>query len=400
MNDNPDVHIVGGGLAGLIAARTVVAAGRTCVIHESAPAPGGRARTDLRNGHRFNRGPHALYVGGPGTKVLASLGVVPRGVTPRMKGTLMVCDGRAQLGPVSVGSLLRTPLLGWRAKRDLGRVLATVGRMDPSAHATTTTAEWIASCTSDEMAARILHAVVRLATYVNAPDALSADVPITQLQLALGEGVIYLHGGWQQMVDALASPAVEITVGSRIVEIPDAPAVVLATGGPESVMSLVGARLPAGPPADAAALDLSLAEPARRGLILGVDEPIYLSDHSIPSGMTPPGGASLSVAQYLLPPDQPDRDAMRAFARHAGVTDDHVLDERYLHRMTVVSSIATAEAGGMRGRQGTAIPGRPGVFVAGDWVGPRGHLADAVICSAHDAALAAVDHLERRPVIR
>jgi 2-polyprenyl-6-methoxyphenol hydroxylase-like FAD-dependent oxidoreductase len=400
MNHTPDVQIVGGGLAGLVAARTVVAAGRTCAIHESAPTPGGRARTDTRHGHRFNRGPHAFYLGGPGAAVLASLGVVPRGVAPRAKGTRMVLDGHAELGPVSVGSLLRTRLFGWRAKRDLGRLLATIDRVDPSVHSTRTASEWIATCTDDERAANVLHALVRLATYVNAPDDLSAEVAITQLQLAVGHGVTYLHGGWQQLVDTLASPAVEVTAGSRVIEIPDAPAVILATGGPESVASLVGGPLPSGPSAEASALDLSLSASAPHGFVLGVDEPIYLSDHGIPSGMTPSQGASVSIAQYLASNDKPDRATMRAFAAHAGIGADQVLDERYLHRMTVVSSIATAETGGFRGRPRAAVPGHAGVFVAGDWVGPRGHLADAVVCSAHDAALAAVLHVDSRSVIR
>lgn len=52
----PDVLIVGGGLAGLCAARTLHAAGRTFTILEASDAVGGRVRTDIVNGFRLDRG--------------------------------------------------------------------------------------------------------------------------------------------------------------------------------------------------------------------------------------------------------------------------------------------------------------------------------------------------------
>jgi phytoene dehydrogenase-like protein len=52
----PDVLIVGGGLAGLCAARTLHAAGRTFAILEASDAVGGRVRTDIVDGFRLDRG--------------------------------------------------------------------------------------------------------------------------------------------------------------------------------------------------------------------------------------------------------------------------------------------------------------------------------------------------------
>ena len=52
----PDVLIVGGGLAGLCAARTLHAAGRTFTILEASDAVGGRVRTDIVIGFRLDRG--------------------------------------------------------------------------------------------------------------------------------------------------------------------------------------------------------------------------------------------------------------------------------------------------------------------------------------------------------
>lgn len=60
-----DVAIVGAGLAGLVAARSLVAAGRDVVVLEAADAPGGRVRTDLIDGHRLDRGFQVLLTDYP-----------------------------------------------------------------------------------------------------------------------------------------------------------------------------------------------------------------------------------------------------------------------------------------------------------------------------------------------
>ena len=94
----------------------------------------------------------------------------------------------------------------------------------------------------------------------------------------------------------------------------------------------------------------------------------------------------------------PDRSRLETFLTHAGVSRSAIVTERYLHRMPAVSAIATTDAGGLRGRPRAADAERPGLFLVGDWVGPRGHLLDAVLASAEDAAHGAIAHLERRPV--
>jgi hypothetical protein len=96
------------------------------------------------------------------------------------------------------------------------------------------------------------------------------------------------------------------------------------------------------------------------------------------------------VARYLAPDEHPEPDATRAeldaHAARAGLTSDTVVDSRYLHRMIVVGGMAVARNGGLCGRPGVADSGVAGVFLAGDWVGPRGHLLDAVVASAEEAA--------------
>ena len=58
--------------------------------------------------------------------------------------------------------------------------------------------------------------------------------------------------------------------------------------------------------------------------------------------------------------------------------------------MVVTGAIPTAANGGLAGRPAAEVPGLPGAFVAGDWVGPVGMLADAALASGvHAGRLAA-----------
>ncbi len=68
------VHVVGGGVAGLAAACTLVEQGETVVLHEAAKAAGGRCRSyfDAELGCRIDNGNHLLLTGN--TATMAYLG--------------------------------------------------------------------------------------------------------------------------------------------------------------------------------------------------------------------------------------------------------------------------------------------------------------------------------------
>jgi Flavin containing amine oxidoreductase len=413
-----DVHVIGAGLGGLAAAAIVARSGRTVTVHEGRGRIGGRATTDDRHGYRFNQGPHAFYLGGEGAEVLARLGIRPTGATPVTATARMVRDGAVHIAPVSASTLARTRLLGLRDKANLAVVLGRLPKIDHSALAGTTAGEWLDEMTDREAVRDVLHSIVRLTSYVNGPDHLSADVAVLQLQRGLDTGVRYLDDGWRQLVDALgATPGVAIESGQTIGALADldavdeGSAVIVATGSPRSAASITGHPYADGYAATAGVLDLGLATLPDRPFVIGVDEPVYLSNHGFPRGMVPEGRASVSLAEYHAVGGNVDvgsldrertvgRARLRAFAAHAGITDEQIVEERYLRRMTVVTAIPTAATGGLDGRPGVAVPDRPGVFVIGDWVGRQGHLADAVLASAEEAALAAVAHLDRRAAVR
>jgi phytoene dehydrogenase-like protein len=402
-----DVAVVGAGLAGLAAAQLVQRAGRSVVVLDGQ-APGGRARTDERRGFRFNRGPHALYRGGCAEEVLGRLGVRPPGRPPGSPAYGLLGDRMAPL-PSDASSLVRNPLLSWRAKVGLARLLRRLPKLRPADLAEVTFSSWLGDQGLPRDAEVFVEMLARVASYSNAPDIVSADVIVNQIQMALGSGVRYLDGGWQRMVEALgtgldvrprAATRLGRDGGDVMIECGDdaavvAKAVIVAAGTPAAVSTFLGCGpFDVGPPIEAACLDLGVSGTVDPPLLLGLDTPLYLSMHSPPADLAPRDHSVVHVARYLAPGEQTDphsqREELEKHAARAGITADRVVEHRYLHRMTVAGALPTADRGGMSGRPTIRDSGVAAVFLAGDWVGRRGHLLDAALASADEAAAAAV----------
>ena len=62
--------------------------------------------------------------------------------------------------------------------------------------------------------------------------------------------------------------------------------------------------------------------------------------------------------------------------------------DRFLPRMTVANHLPSPR-NGLTGRPPVIVPDSPGVFIAGDWVGAEGWLADCSITSGERAGLLA-----------
>jgi len=89
-----EVIVVGAGLAGLSAARTVAAAGVPVTVLEAAEHPGGRVRTDLIDGFTIDRGFQSLTTSWP--QVTRQLDVPALGLRPFPAGVLLFEEGRTQ----------------------------------------------------------------------------------------------------------------------------------------------------------------------------------------------------------------------------------------------------------------------------------------------------------------
>jgi hypothetical protein len=152
-------------------------------------------------------------------------------------------------------------------------------------------------------------------------------------------------------------------------------------------------------PARAACLDLGLSAlpRAKNQFALGLDAPTYFSVHSATAHLCDaPGSATISVMKYLDPdaPSDPranERELEELVDRLQPGWRDVTMARRYLPSLVATNAIAIAG----RPRPAIDAPRTRGVFLAGDWVGPEGMLADAAMASAKGAARAAVDHAAR-----
>jgi phytoene dehydrogenase-like protein len=362
---------------------------------EAASHLGGRAASEWRDGFFLNQGPHALYTGGPAMRELKALGVELEWWNPVSSSSVFPRGGKVRRSPGGV--LGTTPLLRQIYRRPLKEL------------AELSTSEWLRQSLRSKKARATAAAFVRVTTFVADQDQLSADVAATQLKLGLWPGVRYLEGGWQSLVDALATKAegsgvaLRTRAGARLLhreaggwtvaldeETLHADVLVVATGGPEDGAKLLGEKAPPapGPAAEVSSFDLGLRRLPRRTrrFALGVDKPTYLSRHSPPDQ---PDGVLLSLASYAREPRQTLEEM--ADVVQPGWREQVAL-ERFLPRMVPVTAIATPGSGGLAGRP--AVDRGEGLYLAGDWVGPEGWLVDAAIASGAAAAAAAL----QRPV--
>ena len=233
--------------------------------------------------------------------------------------------------------------------------------------------------------------LVRVTSYADAPDLMDAGAAVAQLQAGL-QGVRYLDGGWQRIVDGLRQALAtaggtlheRVAVGAvdsdgvtarthTIHGTIESAGVVLAGLAPAEATRLLG-EAPGwlgdlGPPVEAVCLQLALQRPPATPIVLGVDQPLYLSPHAPLARLAPPGGAMVEVMQYRAPGRDTDAESDRAeldgLRRLAGLEDDEILDERFLRRMTVAHTLPLARrrragraAGDRRARGAERVPGR------------------------------------------
>lgn len=418
--DRADVVVIGGGLAGLATAAWAARGGRSVIVLEKAGAAGGRAQTTVAGQFRLNLGPHALYCDGHAERALRELGVPIAGRKPNASGGYAVARATAHALPGGFLSLLTTGLFGVAAKLETARLLGGLGRIDSEPLQRTSVDDWLARDVRQPEVRALVGALVRVSSYAADHAHMSAGAALAQIQRALGGGVRYLDGGWQVLVDGLARAARDAGAVLRT----SARATAVSSGGPRRAVRLAGGGaidadavvIAAGPavaaelldgtagaaarewavasrPVHAACLDIGLARlpRPRATFALGIDRPLYLSVHSASARLAPEGGAMIHVLKYLTGEGEPKADQREL----EGLLDliqpgwrEAVIEHRFLPRMLVANALPTPAMGGLGGRPDVAVPHADGVFVAGDWVGPEGLLADASLASARRAAQA------------
>jgi phytoene dehydrogenase-like protein len=419
------VAIVGGGIAGLTAAALLARQGQSVSVFEQAGHLGGRAETQTTAGFHFNLGPHALYRGGWAVRVLKELGIP---IEEDKVGTgEPFAYRRDRILPLPTGpaSLLTTKLFSIAGRLEVIRFYSSVTRIDPRPLAATSVTEWLASLTRRGEVRDFIAALIRVSSYCNAHDEMSAGAAIEQLQIAIRDGVTYLNGGWHTLVDriqqrAVASGATIYTgAGVRAVEYEagtvcglrlndgtfmPAASVILAVP-PKTAASLLGNGagpqlknwIDAATPIQAASLDLGLRKLPRtdRSFALGIDVPLYLSVHSRWAELAPKPAGLIHVAKYLPSTGRTDPETdLHELERLMDVVQpgwqNEIVHRRFLPHLPVTHAIVRAQDGGLAGRPHVEAPAIKNVLLAGDWVGDQGMLADAAFASARQAARFAV----------
>ena len=411
--------IAGGGLAGLAAAVHAARAGLRVALIERAAAPGGMARSSDLGGVRVNMGPRALYP--PAARLLDELKIPCPGGVPSLTGYALR-DGKLHSMARGIGGLLAPPLFSESSARAAGQALGALVGADRDALAGVTLDAWIAERGLDENASQFLRALVRIASYINAPDAMSSAAAAQQLAESPA-GVRYVDGGWQTIVDGLAQAArdagVEFVVRSRATKVLHhdagvaglaledgreivASAVILAVAPDEAreLLAPAGASVPDTVPVQAAVLDVTLSSlpNAEGGYLVALDRPLYLSVHSLAARFGPAAETVIHVARYLHPHETPDAGETRAelewlLDEMQPGWRDMLLRARFLQHMTVTHALPAAATGGMPGRPPVAVDGLTGAYLAGDWVGSEHQLAAAALASAKAAASLAIRHI-------
>jgi phytoene dehydrogenase-like protein len=412
-----DVIVVGGGIAGLVTAISLARAGRRVRVLEAGRQLGGRARSSAHRGFAFEVGAHALYRGAVGMAVLRELGIRPRGRQPDLAGAKVVRAGAVHRMPATLSSTLGTGAISARAKLRLAGFFAGLMRPSSPALAERDAAAWLVEQLGDDAELQaFFHGLLGIVSYCREPERMSALAARDQLRAGLA-GVLYLDGGWGSLVEQLEAAArevgVEIATDSPVEALERRESVWTAIAGERShaaahvVVALASGRaskllrplalvLPERVPQRAASLDVALrGRWTAPDLVLDLDEPIYLTVQSnYAAARAPAEHCLVSTMWYRRGAD----DALAATQLRARLEaaidrwlpdrEARTIEARFMPDLEVTGDLPRPH----HARAAVAPdPQRaPNLWLAGDWVGREGLLADVALASARAAARALV----------
>ncbi|MGH3367519.1 MAG: FAD-dependent oxidoreductase [Nocardioidaceae bacterium] len=374
-----EITVVGGGLAGLVAAITCAEAGLPVQLFEAHERLGGRGRT-LDGEYAANDGTRVFYADGPHWAWLKQRNLHGPAVAV---GPKQLAGFRFRSG----GRLTRMP------PRQLARVAAArrvTAPVDHDFHG------W-ASERFGEPAARQVAGFLGVVTYDAAPGRLSAAFVWERFLRTTAPrwpAVRYVIGGWQAVMDRLGAHArqlgVQIDTSTRVGEIPPAPVVVATQLA--SARALLGDASLHWESGSSVLLDVGMRASRRDPFVVSdLDEGGFVERYSMPDPSLAPTGHSLLQAQMPVRTGESKAAAVR---RLEAVLDLGFVNwrERATWRRDALAHGRTGalDLPGLTWRDRPAIDRGGGVFVAGDQMAAPGLLSEVSFSSALAAAQGAV----------
>jgi phytoene dehydrogenase-like protein len=382
------ITIVGGGLAGLVAAIVCAEEGARVHLIEAHGQLGGRARS-TDGPYKANLGPHAIYKDDSSLwGWMSERHLLPAHVGPRLSGVRLRWQG----------SIRRTPPLGM-----LPSVLRLRGREAPVDMDFRT---WVARHT-DESTAEMLSSAAGVYTFHHDPGELSAAFVwdrTVRLFLSM-PSARYIVGGWSALVASLErrvrEMGVQVQTSTRIDTLPDRPVIIATEIG--QARELLGDDSLHWKSGNTVCLDLGLRN--RQGdpaLVSDLDEAGWIGRYSTTEPSIAPDGEQLIQAQM---PIRPDESADQAELRLERLLDAGLVDwrgrETWRRRQVMNARSGALDPPGTTWRDRPAVDRGDGVFLAGDMVAAPGLLAEVSWASAIAASRLALDTAStNRPRLR
>jgi phytoene dehydrogenase-like protein len=370
------ITIVGGGIAGLVAAISCAEEGRKVLLHEATGKLGGRGR-GADGPYIAHHGPHALYGDGAFYGWLAKQKLLPKLARPKATTVKVRIDGRMTRLPV--------PLIA-AALRLRGKAPVDVDYRT-----------W-ATERAGERTAQAAIGFVSLPTFHHDPGELSAAFCHERFHRIVlhSTKVRYVVGGWSVLIANLAQRArdlgVEIHTGSRMTELPAPPAILALPLSaarallPDRDLQSTGTRT--------ALLDIATTAMRRSPrLVFDLTERLYLTRITGPDPSLAPAGQDLIQAAAGI---RPEESIDQATARIEAVIDAGFpgwrTRETWRRRSLAENSSGAIDPPGQTWRDRPAIDQGDGIYLAGDQVAAEGLLGEV----SFDSALRAAKMITRR----